>query len=68
MIEAKVMTRNFTYNGVKLPDPDPRMTPEEVKNIYSNQYPELASAAISGPEASGDHLQYSFVRAIGTKG
>ena len=68
MIEARVMTRSFTYNGVKLPDPDPRMTPEEVKNIYSNQYPELASAAITGPEGSGEHLQYSFVRAIGTKG
>ena len=59
MIEAKVMSRSFTYNGVKLPDPDPRMTPEEVKNIYSNQCPELATAAISGPEAYG---------AIGTKG
>jgi PRTRC genetic system protein C len=33
MIDAKVMPRSFTYNGVKLPDPDPRMTPEEVKTI-----------------------------------
>lgn len=68
MIDAKVLSRSFTYNGVKLPDPDPRMTPEEVKSVYSHQYPELATAAITGPEASGDHLQYSFVRAIGTKG
>jgi PRTRC genetic system protein C len=68
MIDAKVLARSFTYNGVKLPDPDPRMTPEEVKAIYSHQYPELATAAISGPEATADHLQYSFVRAIGTKG
>jgi PRTRC genetic system protein C len=45
---------------------DPRMTPEEVKVAYSHQYPELATAAITGPEASGDHLLYSFVRAIGT--
>jgi PRTRC genetic system protein C len=44
------------------------MTPEEVKTIYSHQYPELATAAITGPEASGEQLQYSFVRAIGTKG
>jgi PRTRC genetic system protein C len=64
MIEARVLSRCFSYNGVKLPDP----APEEVKNLYSNQYPELASAAITGPEAAGDHLQYSFVRAIGTKG
>jgi PRTRC genetic system protein C len=68
VIDAKVMSRSFIYNGVKLPDPDPRMTPEEVKNIYSNQYPELTTAAITGPEGSGDHLLYSFVRAIGTKG
>lgn len=68
MIETKVLSRSFTYNGVKLPDPDPRITPEEVKIIYSHQYPELATAAITGPEASREHLQYSFVRAIGTKG
>ena len=68
MIDAKVLVRSFTYNGVKLPDPDPRMTPDEVKAIYSHQYPELATAAVTGPEASGDHLQFSFVRAIGTKG
>lgn len=42
---------------MKLPDPDPRMTPEEVKAIYSHQYPELTTAAIPGPEAAGDHLQ-----------
>ena len=66
MIDAKVLSRSFSYNGVRLPDPDSRMTPEGVKNFYSNQYPELATAAITGPEASGDHLQYNFVRAIGT--
>jgi PRTRC genetic system protein C len=68
MIEARTLSRSFSYNGLKLPDPDPRMTAEEVKSLYSHQYPELATAAITGPEASGEHLQYSFVRAIGTKG
>ena len=68
MIDTKVLSRSFTYNGVKLPDPDPRITPEEVKTIYSHQYPELATAAVTGPEIVEDHLRYSFVRAIGTKG
>lgn len=68
MIETRVLSRSFTYNGVKLPDLDPRMTPEEMKTIYSHQYPELATAAITGPESTGETLQYSFVRAIGTKG
>jgi len=68
MIDAKVLSRSFTYNGVKLPDPDPSMTPEDVKAAYSHQYPELATAAITAPESSGEQLVYSFVRAIGTKG
>lgn len=68
MIDAKVLARSFSYNGVKLPDPDPKMTPEDVKAAYSHHYPELATAAITGPEASGEQLVYSFVRAIGTKG
>jgi len=44
------------------------MTPEDVKAAYSHQYPELGTAAIAGPEAIGEQLVYSFVRAIGTKG
>jgi len=68
MIEAKVLSRSFTYNGVKLTDPDPKMTPEEVKTTYSHQYPESATAAITGREGTGETLHCSFVRAIGTKG
>jgi hypothetical protein len=32
------------------------------------QYPEIATAAISGPEAVGDTMKYTFERAIGSKG
>lgn len=45
-MDAKPLSRSFTCNGVKLPDPDPRMTAEGVKSLYSHQYPELATAAI----------------------
>ena len=34
----------------------------------SAQYPDLATAAIIGPEAVGDKLAFRFERAIGTKG
>ena len=67
MIEVTTLSREFSYNGVKLPDPNPNMTPEEVRAVYTNQYPDLATASISGPEADGGKLRYSFVRAIGTK-
>jgi PRTRC genetic system protein C len=60
--------REFGYNGIRLPDPNVALSPEEVKAVYSTQYPELATAAINGPDAMGDTLRYEFVRAIGTKG
>jgi PRTRC genetic system protein C len=60
--------RIFSYQGITLPDLDCRLSPEEVKAAYSTQYPELATAAINGPEAVGDKLRYEFVRAIGAKG
>jgi len=68
MIETTPLVREFTYNGVKLPDPNPGMALEQVRAIYANQYPDLATATITGPEADSGKLRYSFVRAIGTKG
>jgi PRTRC genetic system protein C len=32
------------------------------------QFPEIATASLSGPEANGTALRYTFSRAIGTKG
>jgi PRTRC genetic system protein C len=44
------------------------MPPEEIKAAYSMQYPELATAAIQGPEAIGDKLRYEFVRSVEIRG
>jgi PRTRC genetic system protein C len=60
--------REFGYNGIRLPDPNSALSPAEVKAVYSAQYPELATAAINGPEVVGDKLRYEFVRAVGAKG
>ena len=68
MITESRLSREFSYNGVKLPDPNPGMTPEEVRQFYATQYPDITTASITGPEAEGDKLRYSFARAIGAKG
>lgn len=60
--------REFSYAGVRLPDPKSRLSAEEVKSIYAAQYPELATAVINGPEAVGDKLRYEFVKSLGVKG
>jgi len=60
--------REFAYSGLKLVDLDSKLSPEEIKAAYALQYPELATAAIQGPEAVGDKLRYEFVRAIEIRG
>jgi len=43
------------------------MTPEQVRDAYTHLYPEIATAAIEGPETVAGKLVYKFVRAIGAK-
>lgn len=67
-MQASTVKREFSFNGVKLPDPDSRLSPEEVRGVLATMYPDIATASITGPEAVGDKLRYNFVRAIGAKG
>jgi PRTRC genetic system protein C len=41
---------------------------EEIRGLYEQQYPEIATAAVTGPEQVGDKLVYRFSTAVGTKG
>ncbi len=67
-VQTRTLERSFTYNGVRLPDPDPKLTPEQVRDVYSATYPEITTAVVEGPDANGGTLHFKFTRAIGTKG
>jgi len=67
-MQASVINREFTWNGVKICDPGRHLSPEEVRAVLATMYPDIAIATITGPEAVGDKLVYRFVAAIGTKG
>ncbi len=67
-MQASVINREFTWNGVKIPDPGRHLAPEEVRAVLATMYPDIATATITGPEAVGNRLVYRFVAAIGTKG
>jgi PRTRC genetic system protein C len=67
-LKAEAMVREFQYNGIRIPDPGPELTVEQIRDLLTPQYPELATALVSGPEATGSVLRYTFSRAIGTKG
>ncbi|HJX84156.1 MAG TPA: PRTRC system protein C [Candidatus Angelobacter sp.] len=68
MIKVEPLERSFSYLGTRLPDPDPSMTVEQVRDVYVNTYPELATAAVEGPSPENGRLEYTFVRAVGAKG
>jgi len=67
-IKVEKLERVFLFNGVKLPDPSPDFTVEQVRDTYVNTYPELATAAIEGPSPVDGTMQYTFSRAVGAKG
>ena len=67
-MKIQIVEREFAYHGAVLADPNPRFSVEEVRSFYATQFPELTNAAITGPEAIGERVRYSFERAIGSKG
>ena len=64
----ETMAREFRYDGLRLPDPNAKLSVDEVRTAFSATYPEIATAAVTGPEAVGNKLVYHFTKAIGTKG
>ena len=68
------MERVFKYvegksgSGLTLPDPNPALDVESVRALFCTSYPAITTAALTGPEAVGDKLVYTFTTSIGTKG
>lgn len=67
-MQTKPVTRGFKVGNRVLPDPNPSLSPAQVKDLYATQYPELASAAVEGPELRNGQQVYTFPRQVGTKG
>ncbi len=67
-LEVKPLLRVFRYGALELEDPDPKSTAEEVKEFWGDVYPELTQAIIEGPDYKEDRAEYTFRRAVGTKG
>lgn len=57
---AKALTRSFKMGSTKLPDLDPSKTPDEVRQLWAEDYPHLANSTVTEPEVIGDELVYKF--------
>jgi PRTRC genetic system protein C len=67
-MNSQPIKRGFQYNGQSLGDPNPKLPPEQVKEIFAAARPELAGATIEGPELVNGRQLYRFVKQVGTKG
>ena len=67
-IDVAQMERCFEFSGRVIPDPNPELTPEAVREFLIFQYPEMSTATIVGPETTGCYLRYTIQRSIGSKG
>ena len=67
-LKTSTLPREFVFNGSRIPDPDSHMSIDQVRELLTPSYPEIATATMTGPEDTGTSLRYSFSRAIGSKG
>lgn len=68
-MKVKKTKRVFIFGETELPDPNPSLTPDEVIEFYSNQYPELINSNFS-EEFDEEKLTTTYtIKALnGTKG
>ena len=68
------MARVFVYDGREFPDPDPNLSPDEVRLSMANFFPELANAETkeserdSTTEPGQKDAIFEFKKRVGTKG
>lgn len=67
-VKVVSLARVFKFNGATFKDPDPKMTPLEVRDLLSAIHPDLTTAEVSEPSMENGRLVYQFVTAVRTKG
>ena len=67
-MSIQVVRRRFVLNGTDLPDPDPTLTPEEVRSHYEDMYPELANGKVVRDGEVHEEEVYLFKVSVGHKG
>lgn len=72
MPKVKELKRKFTVKigneVITLEDPNINFSPNEIMEMYSNQYPQLANATIESKGIIEDAILFNFATVAGTKG
>lgn len=66
-MKIKKLKRQFSFNNIILPDPNPSFTVEQVKTFYQVQYPGLTTSVSDSGVTNDDTITYTFNVKVGTK-
>ncbi|MCZ2155454.1 MAG: PRTRC system protein C [Bryobacterales bacterium] len=58
-MQVKPMRREFSFSGFKPPDPNPKLTVEDVRGILAMQYPEIATVPSPAQKRPGKRASAS---------
>lgn len=61
------MARIFIYDAREFPDPDPKLSADDIRKQFTEFFPELANAD-TREEKRGEDTVFLFTKRIGTKG
>jgi PRTRC genetic system protein C len=67
-LTVSALRREFVYGNQVLQDPNPSLSIDQVRDALTVAYPEIATAALAGPEITDNAMRFTFTRAIGSKG
>ncbi len=62
------MVRIFVYDSRELPDPNPTMSVDEVRQYYVTWFQELSNATTEKEVKRGEDMVHEFKKRVGTKG
>lgn len=72
MAEIKQLERKFVLvkgdSKIDLQDINRTMSPDQIKDVYTNTYPELINSKIENKGIENDKEVYHFTTIAGTKG
>jgi PRTRC genetic system protein C len=67
-IESATLARQFRFGSMTVNDPDPSLSPVQVRDLLSGAYPEITASEVGEGEVKNGALVFSFNRPLGTKG
>jgi len=67
-LKTSSLPREFVFNGSRIPDPDPQMSIDQVRDLLTPSYPEIRNLSICSYQKSPFSMLYEILPYAATHG